>query len=94
MPPISDSPFAVSGCIAFIGGGNLARSSVGALIRHGARADSIAVAAPNGDLRAALARDFGVHVHPQASDATRQAKVQYFLNLLFFPVGAAQPRPS
>lgn len=78
MPPIPDSRFATPGTIAFIGGGNMARSLIGALIRNGARADSIAVAEPNGDLRAALARDFDVHVYTQARDAAQQADVLVF----------------
>lgn len=61
------------GSIAFIGGGNMARSLVGALIGAGTCADSIAVAEPNPELRAALARDFGVGVHEQARTAAERA---------------------
>ena len=42
--------------IAFIGGGNMARSLIGALVRGGTPADAIAVAEPNAELRALLAR--------------------------------------
>ena len=61
------------GSIAFIGGGNMARSLIGALVRHGVDAASIAVAEPNETSRVALARDFGVTVHAQAKDAARGA---------------------
>jgi len=61
--------------IAFIGGGNMARSLVGALIRGGAHADAMAVAEPNADLRDALARDFGVTVHARSTDAAEGADV-------------------
>jgi pyrroline-5-carboxylate reductase len=69
--PMSDSSFPMP--IAFIGGGNMARSLIGALVRAGAPASSIAVAEPNAELRAALARDFGVAVHERAHDAARGA---------------------
>lgn len=49
--------------IAFIGGGNMARSLLGGLIREGRARSSIHVAEPNAELRHALARDFGVVVH-------------------------------
>ncbi|MGE4073406.1 MAG: pyrroline-5-carboxylate reductase [Lysobacterales bacterium] len=49
--------------IAFIGGGNMARSLIGGLIRQGRSRDSIHVAEPNAALRDALARDFGVITH-------------------------------
>ncbi len=49
--------------IAFIGGGNMARSLIGGLIREGRARSSIHVAEPNVGLREALARDYGVIVH-------------------------------
>ena len=49
--------------IAFIGGGNMARSLIGALVGAGAGARSIVVAEPDETLRAALASDFGVATH-------------------------------
>lgn len=49
--------------IAFIGGGNMARSLIGGLIREGRARSSIHVSEPNAELRDALARDFGVIVH-------------------------------
>ncbi len=69
----SESSSAHYGSIAFIGGGNMARSLIGALVRHGVDATTIAVAEPNETSRAALARDFGVTVHAQAADAARGA---------------------
>ncbi|MEO5559150.1 MAG: pyrroline-5-carboxylate reductase [Dokdonella sp.] len=69
------SPHPSPSRIAFIGGGNMARSLIGALIRAGTRADAIAVAEPNADLRAALARDFDVPTHEHARDAARGADV-------------------
>ena len=48
--------------IAFIGGGNMARSLIGGLLARGTTAMSIRAADPNSDSRAALAADFGIHV--------------------------------
>jgi pyrroline-5-carboxylate reductase len=61
--------------IAFIGGGNMARSLIGGLIRGGAPTASIAIAEPNADLRTALARDFSVATHAQNSAAAKLADV-------------------
>ncbi|HET6546414.1 MAG TPA: pyrroline-5-carboxylate reductase [Rhodanobacteraceae bacterium] len=58
---------------AFIGGGNMARSLIGALLRGAASPDAIAVAEPDAALREALERDFGVAVHAGNSDAARDA---------------------
>jgi pyrroline-5-carboxylate reductase len=58
---------------AFVGGGNMARSLIGGLVRAGASGADIAVAEPNAGLRDALARDFGVAVHANAADAARDA---------------------
>ncbi|MET0225447.1 MAG: pyrroline-5-carboxylate reductase [Dokdonella sp.] len=66
-------PAAPSGGLAFIGGGNMARSLIGALVRSGVAASAIAVAEPNADLRDALARDFGVGVHARARAAAEGA---------------------
>jgi pyrroline-5-carboxylate reductase len=67
--PTSDSPFPTPGPIAFIGGGNMARSLIGGLIARGARAKSIRVAEPVEVLRESLARDFGVSVFTTALEA-------------------------
>lgn len=55
--------------IAFIGGGNMARSLVGGLVSKGHPAGAIRVAEPVEALRAALAADFGVRVHEAAPAA-------------------------
>ena len=59
--------------IAFIGGGNMARSLIGGLLRNGTAADTMAVSEPNDDLRAALARDFSIAVHGDNAAAARSA---------------------
>ncbi len=56
--------------IAFIGGGNMARSLIAGLITGGARPGDILVAEPVAELRDALARDFGVRVFDAAVKAT------------------------
>jgi pyrroline-5-carboxylate reductase len=61
--------------IAFVGGGNMARSLIGGLVRQGAAPDRIAVAEPNAELRDALARDFGVAVHADGAAASAGADV-------------------
>lgn len=53
--------------IAFIGGGNMARSLIGGLVATGMRPGDILVAEPVAELRDALARDFGVRVHAEAA---------------------------
>jgi len=55
--------------IAFIGGGNMARSLIAGLVRQGVAPARIHVAEPVQALREALSADFGVHVHASASDA-------------------------
>ena len=59
---------------AFIGGGNMARSLIGALIGHGADAATIAVAEPRADARDALAREFGVRAFADNADAVAGAE--------------------
>lgn len=56
--------------IAFIGGGNMARSLIGGLIARGTAAADIRVSEPVEALREALAGDFGVNV---GSDNSRAA---------------------
>ena len=55
-----------SGPIAFIGGGNMARSLIGGLIAAGNDPTTIRVADPNADCRDALAADFGVATFAEA----------------------------
>ena len=60
---IPDSRFPIPGSstVAFIGGGNMARSLIGGLIARGTSADDIHVSEPVDVLRDALAADFGVN---------------------------------
>ena len=58
-----------SASVAFIGGGNMARSLIGGLIARGTPANTIHVAEPVADLRASLAADFGVQVFADGSEA-------------------------
>ena len=58
-----------TGGIAFIGGGNMARSLVGGLVARGHAGGSIHVAEPVPALREALAADFGVTVSGEAAQA-------------------------
>ena len=60
--------------IAFIGGGNMARSLVGGLVARGTPADSIHVAEPVEALREALARDFGARVFADNARAVAGAR--------------------
>jgi pyrroline-5-carboxylate reductase len=55
--------------IAFIGGGNMARSLIGGLLARGTAATDIRVSEPVDALREALARDFGVHVGADSAEA-------------------------
>ena len=59
--------------IAFIGGGNMARSLVGGLVARGTTGDTIRIAEPVDALREALARDFGARVFSAGSDAVAGA---------------------
>jgi len=61
--------------IAFIGGGNMARSLIGGLIQRGAAASSIAVAEPQEALRSALARDFGLPAFANGTQAAEGAGI-------------------
>ena len=74
--PMPKKPAALippKGTIAFIGGGNMARSLIGALIRGGIAAGSIAAAEPDTTTREALARDFGIAAHANNTDAVADA---------------------
>jgi pyrroline-5-carboxylate reductase len=61
--------------IAFIGGGNMARSLVGGLLRNGAHAGSIAVAEPRAFSCQELAREFGVETYTDNATAAEGADV-------------------
>ena len=61
--------------LAFIGGGNMARSLIGGLIARGTAAGSIRVAEPGTESRNALAADFGVSVFADNAEAVRSATV-------------------
>jgi pyrroline-5-carboxylate reductase len=61
--------------LAFIGGGNMARSLIGGLVGRGHPPDRIAVAEPVAAAREALARDFGVRVATDAALAAAGAAV-------------------
>jgi len=74
MSPHSESRTPNPGSrIAFIGGGNMARSLIGALVGAGTGADSIVVAEPDPTLRGALASDFGVATHADNAGAVAGA---------------------
>ncbi|QNP41196.1 pyrroline-5-carboxylate reductase [Lysobacter solisilvae (ex Woo and Kim 2020)] len=62
-----------SGSVAFIGGGNMARSLIGGLVARGVPAQTIRVAEPVAELRDALTRDFGIHGFSDNAAATAQA---------------------
>lgn len=59
--------------IAFIGGGNMARSLIGGLLARGMSPQAIAVSEPQSAARDALRADFGVHVFELNHDAARGA---------------------
>jgi pyrroline-5-carboxylate reductase len=65
-----DDPIAT---LAFIGGGNMARSLVGGLVARGTPAAAIRVAEPVDALRDGLAKDFGVAVFADNADAVAGA---------------------
>jgi pyrroline-5-carboxylate reductase len=61
--------------IVFIGGGNMARSLIGGLIRTGISASRIVASEPNAELREALARDFAIATHAANDESARNANV-------------------
>jgi pyrroline-5-carboxylate reductase len=63
----------LSGALAFIGGGNMARSLIGGLVARGIAATDIHVAEPVAALREALARDFGVRTFTDNAEASADA---------------------
>lgn len=66
-------PASATGTLAFIGGGNMARSLIGGLARRGADTRRIRVAEPVAGLRDALAADFGVQAFERGEDAATGA---------------------
>ncbi|UGB38939.1 pyrroline-5-carboxylate reductase [Frateuria soli] len=61
--------------LAFIGGGNMARSLIGGLLKTGASASSIRVAEPQAQAREALAREFGVTTFAENRLAVEDAEI-------------------
>lgn len=61
--------------VAFIGGGNMARSLIGGLLQAGGDANKVHVAEPVAELRDALAHDFRVHTFEDAAQAATGADV-------------------
>jgi len=74
--PIAPDHF--SDPIAFIGGGNMARSLIGGLLRQGGTPERIHVAEPVAPLREALRRDFGIVDHAHVRDAVESASTWVF----------------
>lgn len=70
-------PFA-SGTVAFVGGGNMARSLIGGLVARGVPATSIRVAEPVSELRDSLTRDFGIHTFTDNATAAANATTWVF----------------
>ena len=64
--------------IAFIGGGNMARSLIGGLIARGASPSAIRASEPSEAVRAGLAADFGVAVFTDNAEAVRGAELAVF----------------
>ncbi len=65
----------LSGNIAFIGGGNMARSLIGGLIARGLDASHVHVSEPVPELREQLSRDFNIHTTADTLEAVTDANV-------------------
>jgi pyrroline-5-carboxylate reductase len=61
--------------IAFIGGGNMARSLIGGLLKTGIASSAISVAEPRADARQELGREFGVACYAENQLAAAEAEV-------------------
>ena len=61
--------------IAFIGGGNMARSLIGGLVAAGTPSRTISVSELQPELRNNLQKDFGIHVHSDNISAATGARV-------------------
>lgn len=61
--------------IAFIGGGNMARSLIGGLLKTGISASAMTVAEPRAEARQELGRDFGVACFAESRLAAAEAQV-------------------
>jgi pyrroline-5-carboxylate reductase len=61
--------------IAFIGGGNMARSLIGGLLKTGIAASTISVAEPLAEARESLGREFGVAAFAENRLAAAEAEV-------------------
>lgn len=70
----SPSSRSFTDAIAFIGGGNMARSLIGGLVARGTPPASVRVSEPVPELREALARDFGVSVFSDSAQAVAGAR--------------------
>ncbi|TWT21205.1 pyrroline-5-carboxylate reductase [Luteimonas marina] len=67
-----------SSSIAFIGGGNMARSLVGGLVAAGVDPAGVRIADPNAQAREALVADFGVQAFADAAEAVAGAGTWVF----------------
>ena len=61
--------------IAFIGGGNMARSLIGGMIATGISNQNISVSEPKADLREKLTKDFGVNASEENASVAKGADV-------------------
>ena len=66
--------------VAFVGGGNMARSLIGGLIARGSEPGRLSVSEPQAALREALAREFGIRAAQDNLDAIRGADLVLLVN--------------
>jgi pyrroline-5-carboxylate reductase len=76
MPPTAESRVTSPEprSIAFIGGGNMARSLAGAQLARGVPATAVRIAEPRAEAREALAREFGVRTFADNAEAVAGAE--------------------